>query len=52
MEIWEWKLYNTSWILRLHGKVIADVDAAEYYITHPYVNEYPSDNTESQKYIL
>ena len=27
-----------------NGKVIADVDATEYYITHPYVNEYPSDD--------
>ena len=41
MEIWEWKPF---WILRLHGKVIADVDATEYYVKHPYVNEYPADN--------
>lgn len=27
-----------------NGKVIAKVDATEYYITHPYVNEVPSDD--------
>lgn len=27
-----------------NGKVTADIDATEYYIKHPYVNEYPGDN--------
>lgn len=27
-----------------NGKVTADVYATEYYIKHPYVNEYPGDN--------
>ncbi|MGN0495587.1 MAG: hypothetical protein ACI4GW_05115 [Lachnospiraceae bacterium] len=35
------KVYS---IRNKNGKVIADVDATEYYITHPYINEVPSDN--------
>lgn len=31
-------------IRKKNGKVIADVDVTEYYVKHPYVNEYPADN--------
>ena len=27
-----------------NGKITADIDATEYFIKHPYVNEYPGDN--------
>ena len=30
-----------------NGKVIADADATEYYIKHPYVNEYPETDNVS-----
>ena len=35
---------NVHSIYKKDGEVIADVDATEYFITHPYVNEYPGDN--------
>lgn len=28
----------------INGKIIAVADATEYYMKHPYVNEYPGDN--------
>ena len=31
-------------IHNINGKIIAVADATEYYITHPYVSEYPGDN--------
>ena len=31
-----------------NGKITADVNATEYYITHPYVNEYPDDEDLSR----
>ncbi len=35
---------NVHSVRNNNGKVIADVDVTEYYIKHPYVNEYPGDN--------
>lgn len=35
---------NVHSVYNHNGKVIAYVDATEYYITHPYVNEYPTDD--------
>ena len=31
-------------IRNINGKIIAVANATEYYITHPYVNEYPEDD--------
>lgn len=31
-------------IRNINGKIIAVANATEYYMTHPYVNEYPGDN--------
>ena len=35
---------NVHSIHTYNGKVTADVNATEYYIKHPYVNEYPTDD--------
>lgn len=35
---------NVHLVRNNNGKVIADADVTEYYIKHPYVNEYPEDD--------
>lgn len=35
---------NVHAVRNNNGKVTADVDVTEYFIKHPYVNEYPEDN--------